>query len=661
MRRGFYLGMATCVLAACGDGESGGLMPPPNSQTIAASRSGQSVYVVGTDMDSVVTYNLSDRSAERVHVGREPSRIAKSGDRVVVSLRGERAVAVLREAGEGKLVLEDRIEVGAEPMGIIVASDKKRAWVAASLSGRVDELDLDTLQVTRSFEIDGQPRWLALHPNEYTLYVASAYQGVLTTIDLSSGYVEKLPLPELKTSFFSPNEDFTDRIPMTSNLAVRLTGDLAVSPDGTLLMVPGIYVDHQRPVFEHDETMTSSTGTFMALSNYAQRVVPVVFQLPIEDSGRPLASRARATPLSAFKVTGPNGLGVSAPFSYPTSITIAPGGDHFVATFESSKGIIHAPMFRAIDTTENGLSGGSGAANIGGSSSAGGGGTLSIPGRRPGLQTQLIAPSDEWFAVITDEGPRGAAYLADGRLFIDTFLARGIVEISQVSFEAGRLIELHPTLADPAVELGRKLFYTANDGRVSGAGTGISCSTCHFDGRDDGLTWNFSVRGGRQTPSLAGQIKLTEPMGWEGTVPTVAEEALRTSRDRMGGFGIEEREALSIERFLNSSREVDVARKGSNEEVVLRGKAIFERADVGCAGCHLGPRMTNNATYAMFGLPVVETRSLIGIAASAPYLHDGSLATLRDVVLASRSGEMGNTGALSDVEIDELVAYLESL
>ena len=50
-----------------------------------------------------------------------------------------------------------------------------------------------------------------------------------------------------------------------------------------------------------------------------------------------------------------------------------------------------------------------------------------------------------------------------------------------------------------------------------------------------------------------------------------------------------------------------------------------------------------------------------GIAASAPYLHDGSAPTLRAVLSTARTGEMGNTGRLSEAQMDDLEAYLKSL
>ena len=53
--------------------------------------------------------------------------------------------------------------------------------------------------------------------------------------------------------------------------------------------------------------------------------------------------------------------------------------------------------------------------------------------------------------------------------------------------------------------------------------------------------------------------------------------------------------------------------------------------------------------------------ALRGISASGPYFHDGSAPDLREVVLRSRDGNMGNPSLLTDHETDALIAYLESL
>jgi cytochrome c peroxidase len=61
-------------------------------------------------------------------------------------------------------------------------------------------------------------------------------------------------------------------------------------------------------------------------------------------------------------------------------------------------------------------------------------------------------------------------------------------------------------------------------------------------------------------------------------------------------------------------------------------------------------------------LPHADTPSLIGLAASAPYFHDGSAATLRAVLMGNGTvHNMGRPDKLSPTQIDDLIAYLETL
>ena len=51
------------------------------------------------------------------------------------------------------------------------------------------------------------------------------------------------------------------------------------------------------------------------------------------------------------------------------------------------------------------------------------------------------------------------------------------------------------------------------------------------------------------------------------------------------------------------------------------------------------------------------TPSLLGVVATPPYMYDGSLPTLRDVV--ARAAELGHsTVPLSAEEVEQVVAYL---
>jgi cytochrome c peroxidase len=55
----------------------------------------------------------------------------------------------------------------------------------------------------------------------------------------------------------------------------------------------------------------------------------------------------------------------------------------------------------------------------------------------------------------------------------------------------------------------------------------------------------------------------------------------------------------------------------------------------------------------------LDTPPLVGLADTGPYLHDGSAATLREVLAERNPDDLhGVTSSLTDAEIDALVRYL---
>jgi mono/diheme cytochrome c family protein len=102
-----------------------------------------------------------------------------------------------------------------------------------------------------------------------------------------------------------------------------------------------------------------------------------------------------------------------------------------------------------------------------------------------------------------------------------------------------------------------------------------------------------------------------------------------------------------------------------------RGQAVFGGAGQ-CAGCHVGPELTdaNTRLHQPSEIPtdpthaersatrMYRTTPLRGLWAHAPYFHDGSSATLEDVV--QRYDEAFGLG-LTPAQIADLIEYLKSL
>lgn len=131
---------------------------------------------------------------------------------------------------------------------------------------------------------------------------------------------------------------------------------------------------------------------------------------------------------------------------------------------------------------------------------------------------------------------------------------------------------------------------------------------------------------------------------------------------RLGGSGINNRQAKDLAAFLaetSAPRTPTVKSKSA----VARGKKLFASKEVGCATCHSGKLRTDRKHYELANdLSRVDTPALVGLTSSAPYYHDGSATTLRDLLLENGTIHgMGNVSKLSDKNVNDLVAYLETL
>ncbi len=623
------------------------------SSTIIGSTDGEALYAVNLDEGTVSRFQPATGALTTVQVGAEPARIARTGDRIFVTLRAERAVAVLQDQG-GTLAVVGRIDVDAEPVGIVASEDGKRIYVANSQAESVQEIDGETLAVLRTFAVEGHPTWLALHPAGRALFVASAMGGMLSRIDLGeAGTVETVDLPRLGGAGDDPSLDLTRRI----------TGDPSISPDGRSLAVPCIFVDNETPITTTDDgfdTGVASSGGYGSTGLGISRLNPGVVLVPLDGSGN--ADGEGAKPIFVAG-TAPDPLDADTTFtarSYLVNARFSPDGETIWTSMEGS----HTVITLSSDPVYSQDSSCSFCFDTGGGSSL-----------FPSEGGFWVSPSV--FASV-DDGPRGIAFL-DGTPYVHSFLDRSIGVLrpkeastllagqisadfmTEATYRAddGTVIETGALAAD--VERGRRLFYSATSSHMSAAGSGVSCATCHLDGRNDGLTWPLS-NGPRQTMNLSSGIENeTAPFTWTNGVASVADEAMETSQTRMGGAEISDADVADIQAFVGALRAPDVTGSALDPAAVARGEAIFNRVDAGCASCHAAPLFTDNLSHALYGLADVNTPTLVGIAATAPYLHDGSAPTLRAVLETARAGQMGDASMLTDNDLDDLEAYLRSL
>ena len=293
-----------------------------------------------------------------------------------------------------------------------------------------------------------------------------------------------------------------------------------------------------------------------------------------------------------------------------------------------------------------GAGGGAGAGGAGGSAGSGGGGPLSgCTGPVTGRST--IAEAIEF------RQPAGDAIALDfdgrGRVVVQT---REPARLEILSHRGGTI-----KLADDSrFDSGHGLFHLATS-------SGLACASCHPEGGDDARTWWFAGIGLRRTQSLYGGITGTAPFHWDGDMPDLGYLMLHVFSSGMGGPGLTDDHVAALGKWLDRLP-APAPSAPRNPAAVDRGRALFNDAAVGCATCHGGPRFSNNQTVAVGTGKPFQVAPLLGVGGRPPYMHDGCAATLRERFTSSTcgGGDMhGKTSQLTAGQIDDLVAYLESL
>ncbi|MCP4450491.1 MAG: cell surface protein [Planctomycetes bacterium] len=197
-----------------------------------------------------------------------------------------------------------------------------------------------------------------------------------------------------------------------------------------------------------------------------------------------------------------------------------------------------------------------------------------------------------------------------------------------------------------------------------------SCASCHTeDARSDGLNWdllNDGLGNPKNTKSLllAHQTPPTMSLG----VRASAEVAVRAGIRHIQFAQRPESEALAMDAYLKSLKAIPSPHlvKGKLSRSAKRGQAVFNKAN--CVRCHSGPLHTNLKSFNVGtgqnreeGMSF-DTPSLVEIWRNAPYLHNGSATTVRDVLTTfNPSDTHGKTSDLTDRELTDLETYLLSL
>ncbi|HKP58091.1 MAG TPA: cytochrome-c peroxidase [Polyangiales bacterium] len=244
------------------------------------------------------------------------------------------------------------------------------------------------------------------------------------------------------------------------------------------------------------------------------------------------------------------------------------------------------------------------------------------------------------------------AFTKDARLIIQT-REPAMIYVSTNSPETGEQIVPIDLGGASVLDTGHEIFHRD-------AGAGVACATCHLEGGDDGHVWRFTDQGPRRTQSLFVGLEGTAPFHWVGDMNDLGTLMEQVFVGRMGGVHQSTARLGALERWMYSVKSLPPLRQATDASA-MRGHDLFQ-GEAECSKCHNGPKLTNNETVDVGTGLALQVPSLVSIGYRAPWIHNGCAKTLQQRFDPSCGGSAhGKTAQLTKAQVDDLVAYLETL
>lgn len=626
-------------------------------QTFSPGPDGSDEPPIGVDRSDVDARTPVHSSVTPVAIS-GGTLLALSGGRVLVA-DSERDNVKIVDIGSGQSVGNLQLERGTEP-GRAVADSKGRAYVVLRGTGEVLTLDVATGAAGERRKVCASPRGIALMPSGDGLVVACA-----------EGSLIEMPLAGMDNARrIATSQDVRDPVFVKDRLVVsRFRSAELLEFDQVRAPTKVQKLKSVNNVVRRDP-FTGEALTGMFEPAVAWRMVPL---FPNSAPGSVVIVHQRAT-TADIAITHPDGStvndgpgpggGDSSSYGGGSSGDISGCGGivQSAVSIVNGEQVSTSPQLGGVVLPVDVAVSGAGTIAVASagvrdpqapSRSAVFAGSIrlfSVNEIRANQDTGDCLPADG--SVLVQDQVVAVAFTADKQLVAQTRepAALLVIDNTDIPFAEPRRISLG---GDSRLDTGHEIFHRD-------AGAGLACASCHAEGTDDGRTWSFDPIGKRRTQPLDVNLKGTEPFHWDGSLPTMNKLMNEVFVSRMGG-PVETNERVDALSGWIFKLPVRAPIRPVMDVAAERGKALFESA-AGCATCHNGAKFTNNETVDVGTGVALQVPSLLGVSQRLPVMHDGCANTLKERFDASCGGNAhGNVLGLKDAEIDDLVAYLESI
>lgn len=251
---------------------------------------------------------------------------------------------------------------------------------------------------------------------------------------------------------------------------------------------------------------------------------------------------------------------------------------------------------------------------------------------------------------------------------VANYLLDAVQVVNARSAKLVRTIRLGGPSEPSLARQGEAIFYDAQRSHHQW----FSCHSCHPDGHTCCRTFDTlndnSLGNPKQTPTLRGVAK-TGPWTWHGWQDELGKSVEKSLTETLFGRRPTAQDVHAVVAYLETLDHPPSPHRmpdGSLSAAAARGKALFF-GKAHCARCHKGEQFTSAKNYDVKleedGSPyeLWNPPSLHGLWDRGPYLHDGRVDTLEELLRAPHAPEKLGGKPLTSEERRDLVEFLKAL